>query len=278
MKEGVCQDYQFQGQLSKLLYFESSKLDAGETTSLDEYVGRCAPDQKEIYFLCAPTRELCLASPYMEAFEGSGREVVFVYTAIDDFVMSNLRTFEDRELVTAEKGGLSVDKTKKEDGDEEGEDGKKKKEGGEEDEEKKADDAMDQVDADILCGWMQNVALGGKVESVKTTTRLGRSPAIVTGHESGALRQMMKQVDTQGNATGTGSALGAQAFEINPSHSVIKAIAALSKGGGEKEEMAKIAAEQVFHNAVVNAGLMDDARHMIPNINRLLEEVLKVRK
>jgi len=49
LKEGVCQDYQFQSQLSKLLYFESSKLAKNQLTSLEEYVSRCKPEQKEIY-------------------------------------------------------------------------------------------------------------------------------------------------------------------------------------------------------------------------------------
>lgn len=36
---------------------------------------RCTPEQKEIYYLCAPNRDLAVASPYFEAFKASGREV-----------------------------------------------------------------------------------------------------------------------------------------------------------------------------------------------------------
>ena len=36
---------------------------------------RCTPEQKEIYYLCAPNRDLAEASPYYEAFRASGREV-----------------------------------------------------------------------------------------------------------------------------------------------------------------------------------------------------------
>lgn len=36
---------------------------------------RCTPEQKVIFYLCAPTRELAKASPYFEAFKSSGREV-----------------------------------------------------------------------------------------------------------------------------------------------------------------------------------------------------------
>ena len=106
LKEGICQDFEFQEQLSKLLYFETSKAMAGELSSLEEYVSRCTPEQKEIYYLCAPSRELALESPYLEAFEKAGREVIFVYSAIDDFVMANLEKFGGRALVSAEKSDI----------------------------------------------------------------------------------------------------------------------------------------------------------------------------
>jgi HSP90 family molecular chaperone len=33
---------------------------------------------------------MALRSPYLEVFDKAGREVIFVYNAIDDFVMANL--------------------------------------------------------------------------------------------------------------------------------------------------------------------------------------------
>ena len=44
-----------------------------------------------------------------------------------------------------------------------------------------------------MCEWFK-VTLGTKVRDVKTTNRLSDSPAIVTDHESGALRRMMRMV------------------------------------------------------------------------------------
>ena len=65
-------------------------------------------DQKEIYYLVAPSREVAEKSPYMEAFANTKREVLFVYSAIDDFVMSNIKKFEDRKLRSAEDKDLDV--------------------------------------------------------------------------------------------------------------------------------------------------------------------------
>ncbi len=45
-------------ELAKLLYFESSKDESGTLCSLDDYVGRLEPEQKEIYYLMAPNRDL----------------------------------------------------------------------------------------------------------------------------------------------------------------------------------------------------------------------------
>ncbi len=45
-------------ELAKLLYFESSKDEPGKLCSLDDYVGRLEPGQKEIYYLMAPNRDL----------------------------------------------------------------------------------------------------------------------------------------------------------------------------------------------------------------------------
>jgi HSP90 family molecular chaperone len=56
LKEGICHDFRFMDQISKLLLFESSSLNEGELTSFDEYIARSTPDEKEIYYLVAPNR------------------------------------------------------------------------------------------------------------------------------------------------------------------------------------------------------------------------------
>ena len=211
LKEGVCQDFEFQDPLSKLLYFETSKTKDGEITSLEEYVGRMGPDQKEIYYLCAPTRDLAVESPYLEVFQKTGREVIFVYTAIDDFVMANLDKFEGRKLVTADKSDIDL-----------GDDLEKKGDGDDEDgNEKNGDDPtappprkLEGIDADEFCAWAKHI-LGDRATAVVTTNRLGSSPAIVTDNESGAMRRMMRMVDTQDSGrTSESIPLAGQRVEI----------------------------------------------------------------
>lgn len=93
LKEGLCQDYAFMEQLSKLLLFESSAQDAGTLVSLDDYISRCPPEQKHIYYLVAPSRDAALQSPYYETFRKHKKEVLLLYNTIDDFVMGNVKEF-----------------------------------------------------------------------------------------------------------------------------------------------------------------------------------------
>jgi len=259
LKEGICNDFEFQDQLSKLLYFETSKTMNEELSSFDEYVSRCKPDQKEIYYLCAPSREIALESPYLEAFEKSDREVIFVYTGIDEFVMTNLSKFQDRAIVSAEKSDLDI-LSKKDD---------------EIAEDKAADSSkhagvLNEIESKEFCEWFK-LTMKEKVHKVKVTNRLGNSPAIITDHESGALRQMMRMVDTSQQGA-QGQSIPKQTVEVNPAHPIIYGLNEIRKS---QPALAEACAAQIFDNCLVAAGLLDDGRSMLPRLNELLLSVLK---
>lgn len=264
LKEGVCQDYEFQSTLAKLLRFETNKNTTRELISLDEYISNLRPEQNDIYYLCAPTREAAALSPYLEAFEKANLEVIFVYTAIDDFVMANLEKYEGRNLVSVEKGDIDLskfqtDETKDEDTDETSDSSDK------DDEKLNATEAMD------ICLWFKQSLGDSKVASCRPSSRLVSSPAITTDNESGAMRRMMRMVDTS-DGTRDSMPLPKQNIEINPSHPII---VGLHKIKESEPVLARILAEQVYDNCLVAAGLMDDSRTMLPRINDLLISVVK---
>jgi TNF receptor-associated protein 1 len=272
LKEGICQDYEFQSTLAKLLRFETNKNTTKNLISLDEYISNLKPEQKEIFYLCAPTREAAAMSPYLEAFENANLEVIFVYTAIDDFVMANLGTYEGRPLVSVEKGDIDLSKFPTKDQTNERDDSNDEE--GTKDGVKSADDdskALDAVQAMELCGWFKSTLGDKKVASCRPSNRLVSSPAIVTDNESGAMRRMMRMVDTS-DGTRDGMPLPKQNVEINPSHSIIVGIYHIR----EKEPvLARVLAEQVYDNCLVAAGLLDDSRTMLPRLNDLLVSLVK---
>lgn len=259
LKEGVCQDFESQEALSKLLYYETSRAKNGEISSLEEYVSRCTPEQNEIYYLCAPSRELAIQSPYLEAFEKSGREVIFVYTAIDDFVMANLEKFQGRKIVSAEKGGIDL-----------GDDKEDEEEIDTESDGEPSARRLTQEESDEFCAWFQ-LTMSDKVSSCKVTNRLASSPAVVTDNESGAMRRMMQLVDTTDSGM-EAMQLPKQQVEINPKHPMITGLYNIR----EKEpDLAKVVAEQVFDNCLIAAGLLDDGRSMLGRLNEILLCVVK---
>jgi HSP90 family molecular chaperone len=259
LKEGVCHDFKFMDQISKLLMFESSKEEAGILTSFDDYIGRCSPEQKEIYYLVAPSREAALMSPYYEQFKKSGVEVLFLYQTIDDFVMRNVNAFNGRTLVSAETSSVDLDKEDK----------------AEKDGEESTGAKLSEEEVTAVCSWIKTALGEARVREVKSTTRLSESPACVTDHESGALRRMMKMVD-QSNAGAAAAVLPPQILEINADHAIIQTLSAVHKqDNAEMQAVAKLVAEQVLDNALIAAGLIDDPRAMLPRLNSILESTLK---
>ena len=59
-------------------------------------------------------------------------------------------------------------------------------------------------------------------------------------------------------------------LEINPRHAVIKHIFELHTANADR---AKLVAEQLLDNALLSAGLLDDATTMVARLNKLLETV-----
>jgi hypothetical protein len=92
------------------------------------------------------------------------------------------------------------------------------------------------------------------------------------------MRRMMRMVEqTAGKDAEAVRAeahmLPKQTLEINPAHPVITRLWAIRDA---QPELALVVAEQVVDNALVAAGLVDDARTMLPRLNAILERVLGV--
>ena len=243
LKEGVYTDFDNKHEIAKLLRFESSRGTPGELISLDDYVGRMKPEQgDEIFWLLAPSRDSALSSAYMESFKAKGVEVLLLYSTVDEFVMTNLMQYSGKSLISAEAAKLAV-----------------------EDSSASGAAKLSVEEAKGLQEWMTKAVDG--VKEVKLSSRLVDSPAIVVGHESASMRRMMTMVES-----GRAPALPPQTLEINGGHPIIVALAAARKA---EPEMASKVASQLFANALIAAGLLDDPRTMLPNVNALLLDLVR---
>jgi TNF receptor-associated protein 1 len=182
--------------------------------------------------------------------------------------MSNLRNYAGRPLKSAEDASIKLD-------DELSEEEKKAKEEAdakaaeEKGEEKSDGKGLSDAEATQFCDWLKT-SLGSRVREVQLTHRLSDSPVIITDHESGAVRRMMRMVDQANN--GASAPLPPQILHINPKHPIILGLATAKDSD---PNLANMIAEQLFDNALVAAGLMDDIRSMVPRLNDLIAKALK---
>ncbi|EEY69328.1 heat shock protein 75 kDa, mitochondrial precursor [Phytophthora infestans T30-4] len=246
VKEGICTDFANKDALAKLLRYESSQVDEGKLTTLDEYVSRCPPDQNEIYYLCAPTRAIAESSPYFEAFKKMNKEVLFVYSPIDDFVMTNIAEFNGRKVISAEHAKVDVVS-------DDNASGKK----------------LSKDEQDLFGAWLK-LTLEDNVKEVKFTSRLTDSPAIIVDHESASIRKMMQMVNDRAGQDMSG--LSKNVMEINLNHSIIVDLNALRE---VNDALAKKVARQIYTNATVAAGLVEDGRTILGGLNEILAELLE---
>jgi TNF receptor-associated protein 1 len=246
LKEGVATDWTHREALSKLLRFESSATESGKLTSLPDYVSRMPEGQTEIYFLLAPTRESAEASPYYEVFREKKWEVLFLTDPRDEFVMDHLGTFDSKKVVAAEKAEVKLDQPS--------------------DTEKLSDDEAAQ-----LAAFMKET-LGDRVNEVRASQRLVGSPAVVVDKDTGMTTSMRRVMKAMAQREGGANAFDSKPdLEINPSNSMM---VKLGKIRETDTGLAKQVTEQIFDNALVAAGLMEDPRTMLARMNTLLERVL----
>jgi TNF receptor-associated protein 1 len=243
LKEGAALDYTHKEQLVKLLRFESSLTEKGKTTSLGDYVTRMGSEQKEIYYLIGPNRAAIESGPYLEGFKARTLEVLFCYEAVDEYVMNNVREFDGKKLTAADHADVKLSDLPKPEG------------------------ALSEDDTKTLTKWLKDT-LGERVADVKSSDRLVDSPVLALNADkfmSPHMRRMMKAM----NKEGADSPLRVN-LEINPRHAIIKRLFENQTAAPEK---AKLVAEQLLDNALISAGLLDDATAMVARLNKLLESV-----
>jgi TNF receptor-associated protein 1 len=244
LKEGVATDFENKEAIAKLLRFESSLTTEEDTVGLSAYVKRMNDDQKAIYYQIAPSREAIETGPYIEAFKSRGIEVLYLYETIDDYVVSALGKFEDKELKSVTAGDVDL--------------GESESEG----------EPLSKEDADKLCAWLKE-RLTGRVQEVRSGKRLVNSPAmalIPEGEMTPQFRQMMRALKKTAELGETSVIL-----EVNPTHPIVKRLAATTESN---PDLAGLVAEQVLDGALMSAGLLEDPHDMITRMNKLMEKAL----
>ncbi|ORM39499.1 putative heat shock protein [Babesia sp. Xinjiang] len=254
IKEGVLDESHKHGpyrdQLLQLLRYESSLGEPNQLMTLDEYIANMKDKQKNIYYFCAANRETALASPYMETFKRRNRNVLLLYEDIDEFVSMNIQEYKEKKMIAIDSPEEDFEPELEKI----------------EDEEAAEVEVLTEEQRKQLSEFIQTT-LGTKVSTVKFSDRLVDSPAVVTGFLSSALRKVMKA--TMKGATDAGASLSSlpATLEINPKHKINTTIYHVMQ---HDTEIAKMLVEQLYDNASIAAGIVDDPRTMLGRLNNIL--------
>ena len=243
LKEGVATDFANKEALAKLLRFETSLTDNGKHVGFEDYLARIKDGQESIYYLVGAGREQIETSPYLEAFKARGLEVIYFTDPVDEYVVEALREVSGKKLVSISQAGVELEETAVE------------------------GEALSTEEIKGLAAFLK-AELGDRVTKVESGRRLVDSPVIALVPEdsmSPQMRRMMKAMD-ENFADEVKVEL-----EINPRHPLVKKLAAARD---ENPGLAKLVAAQLFDNALIAAGLLEDARDTVRRMNELMEKAM----
>lgn len=199
----TTQDQKEKEEIGKLLRFETNKSGENSKIGIDEYLKNLKENQKDIYYLAAPSRQLALNSPYFESLKKHDFEVLFCYDPYDELVLMQLISFKGHSLVSVEKEirrDASAEETDRIFEDLKGE----------------TKDALSKAQTDDLVRYLRT-ELGNKVKNVKYTTKLDQHPCVITVEDMASARHFIK---TQSHLLSEDNryALLQSQLEINPKY------------------------------------------------------------
>ena len=254
LKLGIHEDSQNRKKLSDLLRFHSTK-SGEELTSLKDYVTRMGEEQKTIYYITGDSKKTLENSPFIEEARRRDLEVLFMTEPIDEYVMQQVKDYEDKKFVCVTKEGLKFEETE---------------------EEKKAKEEEKQS-FEKLCKQMKET-LGDKVEKVVLTERLATSPCILVTSEHGwsaNMEQMMKMQALRDSSMSS-YMMSKKTMEINPKHAIVKELRR-RVDADQSDKTVKDLVFLMFDTSLLSSGFsLEDPNGYAERIHRMIKLGLSI--
>jgi molecular chaperone HtpG len=246
MKEGVAIEQTEPESLYPLLRFHTTKI-MDQWSSLDEYIGRMKPEQKDIYYILGDDEHSVIYSPHLDIIKKHGLEVLLLTEPIDPFMVVRLAKYKDLPLVNVSSPDIRLPSLEKES-------------------ETQENPALDLNDWISLIQRFKS-QLGDKVTDIRMTDRLSDSPARLVDPE-GAPNQEMQRVyrllkeDFQ---------TPKKVLELNPHHPILVQLNNLPSD----VDLGHLIIDQIYENALLIEGLHPDPAGMIERIQKIIEAAIK---
>jgi molecular chaperone HtpG len=238
LKEGVGDDATNRDRIARLLRFASTREPAA-TVALADYVARMKPGQKAIYVLTADTLAAAQSSPHLEVFRKKDVEVLLLTDRVDEWLLSFLREFEGKELVSVAKGDLDLGDLA-------------------DAQEKETQKKVAETFKDLLA--QIKAALGDRVQDVRITLRLTDSPACVVVDRDAMSQHLQRLL----KAAGQTSPEARPILELNPEHPLVARLRDTTDG---LADWAHLLLDQAI---LAEGGQLADPAAFVRRVNALL--------
>lgn len=244
LKEGIWFGADDDGRIAKLCLFESTRGESGkdaDLVSLDEYVARMPQGQEGIWYLTGNDRLALSHSPHLEGPTKRGEEVLFLVDPIDEWVVQRLTEWSGKKLVALDRRVLEEDAAAKE-----------------------AREALDREHRDAL-GLLEG-SLAKSVKSVRFTTRLEESPAVLVSDESNVSPHMARILRASNQEVPQDKRI----LELNAQHPLVQRLLSAAKDPARREQAGELG--EVLHGQAVLAegGVLEDPGRFAKLLARLL--------
>lgn len=251
IKLGIIEDAHNRNRLAKLLRFESTKSE-GKLASLDEYISRMKPGQKDIFYITGTSKEQLEKSPFLERLTKKNYEVIFFTDPVDEYLMQYLMDYEDKKFQNVSKEGLKLGK------------------------DSKLKDLKESFKE--LTNWWKDALSSENVDSVKISNRLDNTPCVVVTSKYGWSANMEKimQSQTLSDASKQAYMRGKRVLEINPRHPVIKELRD-RVAQDSKDESLKHTARLIYQTALMESGfILNDPKEFASSIYKSVQKSLDI--
>lgn len=246
IKEGIAVEQSEPESLYPLLRFHTTKI-SDQWSSLEDYLGRIKPEQKDIYYILGDDQRSVIYSPHLDILRKHDLEVLLLTDPIDPFMLARLAKYKEHALVNVSSADLKLPAL----------------EGEAVDEEQPSLDASE---------WIPLIErfktqLGDKVADVRMTDRLSDSPARLVDPE-GAPNQEMQRVYRMLKEDFPAPK---KVLELNPHHPILIHLNSLPF----EAELGHMVMDQIFENALLIEGLHPDPASMIERIQKIIAAAIK---
>merc|ERR1711881_67821 len=254
LKLGIHEDTTNRKKICDLLRFHTSK--SGEDQiSLKDYIQRMKEGQKDIYYITGESRASVAQSPFIESLKKKGLEVLYLVDPIDEYMVQQMKDYDDKKLKSVTKEGLDIDET--------------------EDEKKKSEE--EKAKFEPLCKLMKDI-LGDKVEKVVIGKRIEESPCVLVTSEFGWSANMERIMKAQAlrDASTSSYMVSKKTLELNPRHQIVDEL----RNKADIDQSDKTVKDLVwlmYETSILTSGFsLDEPQNFSTRIHRMIKLGLSI--